>query len=174
MLRTVPSFCLALYLRSASSHDASRLPGRTHDASLRRRSVQQRAPGLTGPHQERATHPESPHRVARVRMSQVAALVIRTMFRWLQPGHTCTHVSRKVDIRLSRKVDIRLPGKGNSNSHGARPVHQNHRWIRTSRLSIKNSLFMHPRGCTWAARKLILQEKSSSLKLATKFTARML
>ena len=22
-----------------------------------------------------------------------------------------------------RKVDIRLPGKGNSNSHGARPVH---------------------------------------------------
>ena len=25
-----------------------------------------------------------------------------------------------------RKVDIRLPGKGNSNSHGARPVYQNH------------------------------------------------
>ena len=24
-----------------------------------------------------------------------------------------------------RKVDIRLPGKGNSNSHGARPVYQN-------------------------------------------------
>ena len=23
-----------------------------------------------------------------------------------------------------RKVDIRLPGRGNSNSHGARPVHQ--------------------------------------------------
>ena len=23
------------------------------------------------------------------------------------------------------KVDIRLPGKGNSNSHGARPVHYN-------------------------------------------------
>jgi hypothetical protein len=41
---------------------------------------------------------------------------------------------------LSRKVDIRLPGKGNSNSHGARTVHQKHRWIRTSRLSIKNSL----------------------------------
>ena len=39
-----------------------------------------------------------------------------------------------------RKVDIRLPGKGNSNSHGAQPVHQKHRWIRTSRLSIKNSL----------------------------------
>ena len=25
-----------------------------------------------------------------------------------------------------RKVDIRLHGKGNSNSHGARPVHQKH------------------------------------------------
>ena len=25
-----------------------------------------------------------------------------------------------------RKLDIRLPGKGNSNSHDARPVHQNH------------------------------------------------
>jgi len=26
----------------------------------------------------------------------------------------------------TRKVDIWLPGKGNSNSHGARPVYQNH------------------------------------------------
>ena len=41
------------------------------------------------------------------------------------------------------KVDVRLPGKGNSNSHGARPVHQIFSMIkrvRTSRLSIKNSL----------------------------------
>jgi len=41
------------------------------------------------------------------------------------------------------KVDIRLHGKGNSNSHGARPVHQiisMIKWIRTSRLSIKSSL----------------------------------
>ena len=41
------------------------------------------------------------------------------------------------------KVDMRLPGKGNSNSHGARPVHQiisMIKWIRTSRLSIQNSL----------------------------------
>ena len=40
-------------------------------------------------------------------------------------------------------VDVRLPGKGNSNSHGARPVHliiTTIKWIRTSRLSIKNSL----------------------------------
>ena len=43
-----------------------------------------------------------------------------------------------------RKVDIRLPGKGDSNSHGARPVHQKHRWVRTSRLPIKNSLSQVP------------------------------
>ena len=43
----------------------------------------------------------------------------------------------------SRKVDIRLHGKGDSNSHGARPVHQKHRWTRTIRLSIKNSLSVH-------------------------------
>ena len=44
---------------------------------------------------------------------------------------------------LTRKVDVRLPGKGNSNSHGARPVHliiTTIKWIPTSRLSIKNSL----------------------------------
>ena len=42
-----------------------------------------------------------------------------------------------------RKVDVRLPGKGNSNSHGTRPVHliiTMIKWIRTSGLSIKNSL----------------------------------
>ena len=42
-----------------------------------------------------------------------------------------------------RKVDVRLPGKGNSNSYGARPVHQiilMRRWTWTSRLSIKRSL----------------------------------
>ena len=40
-------------------------------------------------------------------------------------------------------VDKRLPGKGNSNSHGARPVHQiisMIRWIRTRRLSTMNYL----------------------------------
>ena len=42
-----------------------------------------------------------------------------------------------------RKVDVRLPGKGDSNPHGVRPVHliiTMIKWIRTSRLSIKNSL----------------------------------
>ena len=39
------------------------------------------------------------------------------------------------------QVDERLPGKGNSNSHGARPVHliiTTKKRIRTSTLSIKN------------------------------------
>ena len=47
------------------------------------------------------------------------------------------------DLAWPRKVDVRLPGKGNSNSHGARPVHliiTMMKWIRTSRLSIKDSL----------------------------------
>ena len=51
---------------------------------------------------------------------------------------------------VARKVNLRLPGKGNSNSHGARPVHQiisMIKWIRTSSLSIKNSLSLHPAGC---------------------------
>ena len=43
----------------------------------------------------------------------------------------------------ARKIDVRLPGKGDSNSLGARPVHLiilMIRWIQTSRLQIKNSL----------------------------------
>ena len=50
--------------------------------------------------------------------------------------------SRGGDV-LTGKVDISLPGKGNSNCHGARPVHQiisMIEWIWTSRLSIQNSL----------------------------------
>ena len=42
----------------------------------------------------------------------------------------------------TRKADRRLPGKGNSNFHCARPVHQiisMIKCIRTSRLSVKNS-----------------------------------
>ena len=44
---------------------------------------------------------------------------------------------------LLRKVDVRLPGKGDSNSYGARPVHlfaSMIKWIRTSRVSIESSL----------------------------------
>ena len=44
---------------------------------------------------------------------------------------------------VTRKVNMRLPGKGNSHTHGARPVHQiisTMKWIRTGKLSIQNSL----------------------------------
>ena len=47
------------------------------------------------------------------------------------------------------EVDVRLPGKVDSNSHGARPVHliiTIIKWTRTSRLSINNSL--SERSCT--------------------------
>jgi len=33
---------------------------------------------------------------------------------------------------VSRKVDVRLPGKGHSNSHGARPVHQIIYWFEST------------------------------------------
>ena len=41
------------------------------------------------------------------------------------PGRWEEDVFRDVSDRaVPRKVDIRLPGEVNSNSHGARPVHQ--------------------------------------------------
>jgi len=59
----------------------------------------------------------------------------------------------------SRKVDVRLPGKGDSYSHGARPVHlmiTMVKWIRTSRLSM-NYLSEGSEGClsrdTWQRRR---------------------
>ena len=42
-------------------------------------------------------------------------------------------------------MDVRLPGKGNSNSHGARPVHliiTRIKWTRTSRLSTEKSVVL--------------------------------
>ena len=44
-------------------------------------------------------------------------------------------------VVLQGELDVRLPGKRNSNSHGARPVHLSItmiEWIRTRRSSIKN------------------------------------
>ena len=47
---------------------------------------------------------------------------------------------------MNKSFDIRLPGKGNSNSHGAKPVHliitiiTMIKWIRTSRMSITQFL----------------------------------
>jgi len=55
------------------------------------------------------------------------------MVEWLQRSMSATH----------RKVDVRPPGKGNSTSQGARPVHKiisMIKWIRTSLLSINISL----------------------------------
>ena len=59
--------------------------------------------------------------------------------------HTLGQPARGLVGTSDRKVDVRLPGKGNSNSHGARPVHlilTMIQWIRTSRLSIKISLYV--------------------------------
>ena len=69
------------------------------------------------------------------------------------------------DHLLPRKVDVRLPGKGNSNSRGARPVHliiTMIKWTRTSRSSIKNSLFL-PRQAEIAARDWNIQEQQKLL-----------
>ena len=49
---------------------------------------------------------------------------------------------------LLRKAGIRLPGNGNSNSHGARPVHliiTTIKWIQSGRLSKQNSLSLKAR-----------------------------
>ena len=56
----------------------------------------------------------------------------------------CDFAKAELDlVGPPRKVDVRLPGKGNSKSHGARPVHlfiTMTQRIRTSRLSLKTSL----------------------------------
>jgi hypothetical protein len=64
--------------------------------------------------------------------------------------HNVAHVRQSrldsgvgVQMKVHRKVDMRLHGKGNSNSHGARLVHQITsmvKWIQISRLSTKKSL----------------------------------
>ena len=54
-------------------------------------------------------------------------------------------VSTSIFVCKARKVETRLPGK-NPNSQGARPVHQTIsmiKWIRTSRLPIKNSFSVY-------------------------------
>ena len=62
-------------------------------------------------------------------------------------GHPACGRGLEVLPTRFRKVDIRLPGNGNSNSYGARPVHQIMsmiKWIWTSRLSINDSLPLLP------------------------------
>ena len=62
------------------------------------------------------------------------------------PHHEVEHVAPLVPLHV--KVDVRLPGKEISNGcGGARPVHliiTMIKWIRTSRLSKKNSLSLLP------------------------------
>ena len=70
-------------------------------------------------------------RIISVRDHQCLGLELR-----FQVHHVCLH-------RRRQGLDVTLPGKWNSNSHGARPVHliiKMIKWIRTSRLSINNSL----------------------------------
>ena len=57
-----------------------------------------------------------------------------------------SRLPRSDDNSCQETVDVRLPGKGNSNSHGARPVYliiTMINWIRTSRLSIKQKSLCH-------------------------------
>jgi len=59
---------------------------------------------------------------------------------------------------------VRLPGKGNSNPHGARPVLQIAtmiQWIRTSRLSIKNSLSLFTLSASAASRRAVVSAAAS-------------
>ena len=99
-------------------------------------------------------HPE--RRVAHPHLNRPLLPTLRSLTILVKPGGVAAEEERTgkrgQDVRRgdqgaradhvpwSRKVDIRLPEKRDSNSHGARPVHQKHRWTRTSRLSIKNSL----------------------------------
>ena len=63
----------------------------------------------------------------------IFSLILFAVMGWWGSAFTCE----------AWKIDARLPGKENSNSHGATPVRQIislMKWIRTSMLSINNSL----------------------------------
>ena len=72
-------------------------------------------------------------------------------FSWRQDDSfacPCRATGARFD-KPARKVDVRLPGKGNSNSPGARLVHLTItmiKWLRTRRFSRKNSLYYKPLG----------------------------
>jgi len=79
--------------------------------------------------------------------STLGSIVIKKNIR--RRGVAPVFRTRQVDACVALwglgKVDVRLPGKGNPITHGARPVHliiTMIKWIRTSRLSIKNSVYM--------------------------------
>ena len=92
-------------------------------------------------------------------LSDTAGRAVRARTRWSRTSPPRAIKSSVCGVRPIRKVilhDVRLPGKGNANSHGARPVHpiiSMVRWIRTSRLSIKNSLSLRGHGSPGRARR---------------------
>jgi len=97
-----------------------------------------RSEAVYPPRLERRTHSAALYecRSGRGCFSRFAPHRFRARLLFPAPGLTGLY-------REPRKVDVRLPGKGKSNSHGARPVHliiTMIKWVRTSRLSIKNSL----------------------------------
>jgi len=91
-------------------------------------------------------------------------------FRFRVSGFDC--VVSNSGWSIHRKVDVGLPGKENSNSHGARPVHQiisMIKGIRTRRLSIQNSLSLKDNfggGChlPFASTSDLSRQKSRKMK----------
>ena len=76
-------------------------------------------------------------------MSEVPLYPFRNLF--LSEQVMSSIICSTGDELDARKVDVRLPGRGNSNSCSARPIHLTItmiKWIRTSALSIKKCLSM--------------------------------
>ena len=77
-------------------------------------------------------------------------------------------------VSVTGKVDVRLPGKGNSNSHGARPVHliiTMIKRIRTSRLSISYPWISMVR--SWRSETLKVKATKISLSVSVPGTLGM-
>ena len=101
-----------------------------------------RRPCLRGPQQSRFGVHTSSNRRSFVLLACVASSTSHEFSGWRRRRGTPPALSTSC-TPPARKVDVRLHGKGNSTSHGARPVHliiTMIKWIRTSRFSMKNSL----------------------------------
>ena len=84
--------------------------------------------------------------------------------------------SDRDDTISTGKVDVRLPGKMNSNSHGARPVHQiitMPKRIRTSGLSIKNSLSAPRPDCARAIKQICTSRQENQLSISANKETKM-
>ena len=87
--------------------------------------------------------------------------------------HVSLTLCRRVGPATPWKVDVRLPGKGNSNSHGARPVLliiTMIKWIRTSRLAIKNSFSGEPRYTHGRHGQFVFINRTTSLTESSSLT----